>query len=207
MGRPRKGRDTQRTHGAGSSTPDEVVPSIYKDMVIDAISSSPPPPDAERPLKRRRVGGQIRQEQDSERFSKQYHRGSAYGNITDGTESENQYKSDQLETAYHDSEDFAESDVNWEEVQLEEGTDLKNDDSPDAQELDLVLGETAEIKQAHRQQSRRRPATPAERKAKLEVHKMHVLCLLAHVHLRNHWCNDEEVHVDLCGGSPEARAG
>ena len=207
MGRPRKGRDSQRTRGAGSSALGETVPSIYKEMLRDAMSSSPPLPDGERPLKKRRVGGQDRQEQDSERLTKQYDRGSAFGDITDGAESENQHRSDQFQTAYHDSEGSAESDVNWEEVQLEEDTDLKNNDSTDAQELDLVLGETAEIKQAHRQQSRRRPATPAERKAKLDVHKMHVLCLLAHVHLRNHWCNDEEVHVDFCRGSPEVRAG
>ena len=205
MGRPRKGRDSQRTRGADLFTPGETVPSIYGDMLRDAISSSPPPPDGERPLKKRRVGGQIRQEQDSGRLIKQYGRGSAFGDVTDGAESENQCKSDQFQTTYHDSEGPAESDVDWEEVQLEEGTNLKHDDSTDAQELDLVLGETAEIKQDHRQQSRRRPATLAERKVKLEVHKMHVLCLLAHVHLRNHWCNDEEVHVDFYRGSPEAR--
>src|ERR1700753_872399 len=36
----------------------------------------------------------------------------------------------------------------------------------------------------------RRPATPAEKKIRLDTHKLHVLCLLLHYFGRNHWCND-----------------
>ena len=118
------------------------------------------------------------------------------GHNTDGAASADQHGLARRQTAYNDSEDSAESDVNWEEVDLVEDVQVDNT-SANAQALNLVLGDTGESKQNLHQSSKKRPATSAERKLKLEIHKMHVLCLLAHVYLRNHWCNDDEVHVGL----------
>lgn len=102
------------------------------------------------------------------------------------------------QTAYDESSDSIESDLDWEEVDLAQ-TAVQEDDSNQNGALDLVLGGNKPLKSPERMSRKRKPATTAERKLRLEIHKMHVLCLLAHVHLRNHWCNDEQVHVSACG--------
>jgi xeroderma pigmentosum group C-complementing protein len=44
---------------------------------------------------------------------------------------------------------------------------------------------------------RRKAVSKAEKVLRLEAHKMHVLCLLAHLDRRNEWCNDEDVKKSL----------
>ncbi|KAK3945638.1 Rad4-domain-containing protein, partial [Diplogelasinospora grovesii] len=46
---------------------------------------------------------------------------------------------------------------------------------------------------------RRKPATREEKDRRVLIHKMHLLCLLAHVELRNRWCNDPRVQETLGG--------
>ncbi len=44
---------------------------------------------------------------------------------------------------------------------------------------------------------RKKAVTKAERERRVDIHKMHVLCLLAHASRRNRWCNDVQVHESL----------
>lgn len=44
---------------------------------------------------------------------------------------------------------------------------------------------------------RRKPISSKERERRVEIHKMHLLCLLSHVQRRNRWCSDPEVHAAL----------
>lgn len=125
------------------------------------------------------------------------------GHTTDGVASEDQDGLARRQSQYDESEVSSESDVDWEEVDLEE--DVRMNDGPaNAQELNLVIDDMGASKSDSRQQSKRRQATPAERRMKLEIHKLHLLCLLAHVHLRSHWCNDDQVHVG-CAPNLEKR--
>ncbi|KAK4230130.1 putative DNA repair protein rhp41 [Podospora fimiseda] len=41
--------------------------------------------------------------------------------------------------------------------------------------------------------NRRKPANREEKERRVEIHKAHLICLLAHVELRNRWCNDPDV--------------
>lgn len=44
---------------------------------------------------------------------------------------------------------------------------------------------------------RRKPISRVEKDRRIEIHKTHLLCLLAHVAQRNRWCNDSEVQDSL----------
>ncbi|KAF3761859.1 hypothetical protein M406DRAFT_12798, partial [Cryphonectria parasitica EP155] len=45
--------------------------------------------------------------------------------------------------------------------------------------------------------NRKQPLTKEEKERRVHIHQMHVLCLLAHVEKRNHWCNDPFVQESL----------
>ena len=103
----------------------------------------------------------------------------------------------QQQTIYDDDEDSGESDEDddWEDVNLAApGEEAR--DKPQRNIGDLNLDFAVDDPGLDRPPiQRRKPLTAAERKLRLEVHKMHILTLLSHVHLKNHWCNDLEVQV------------
>ncbi|KAI4178953.1 MAG: hypothetical protein L6R41_008127 [Letrouitia leprolyta] len=91
-----------------------------------------------------------------------------------------------------------ESDFAWEEVELAQEVDQPHVEPADRDEdegLNLVLDVEAKKGREGTVAARRKPLTAIERKLRLEIHRVHLLCLLSHVHLRNHWCNDQNVHV------------
>ena len=61
--------------------------------------------------------------------------------------------------------------------------------------LNLVLGDPSPSKPVNA--TARRKITAVDRRIRLETHKLHLLCLLFHVHLRNRWCNNDEVQKNL----------
>ena len=61
--------------------------------------------------------------------------------------------------------------------------------------LNLVLGDPSPSKPVNA--TARRKITAVDRRIRLETHKLHLLCLLFHVHLRNRWCNNDEVRKNL----------
>ncbi|KAI9807586.1 MAG: hypothetical protein M1825_005526 [Sarcosagium campestre] len=97
------------------------------------------------------------------------------------------------------SEDSEDSDIGWEEIDLGreevESEEDSGNEGGDTGSLDLVLGE--EEPSRSRARRKRKPLTIAERQLRLQVHKMHLLCLIAHVHMRSNWCNDEAVQANL----------
>ncbi|KAK4126878.1 Rad4-domain-containing protein [Parathielavia appendiculata] len=48
-----------------------------------------------------------------------------------------------------------------------------------------------------RRADRRKALSNEERERRVEAHKVHLVCLLAHLELRNRWCNDPEVQETL----------
>ena len=193
--RPRARRKDQSTKDG--------VQAIYNEMVREALSSTPAT-ESVRPLKRRKAadGGVA-----TTRFDDIGEPSTSIVSAEDTVEPETSLGSPQFgprQTAYNDSDDSAESAFDWEEVDLAQDMtqeeDVNNDNS-----LELVLDGNKHSEAAENQSRKRKPATAAERKLRLVIHKMHVLCLLAHVHLRNHWCNDEQVHVSREYNLPQAR--
>ena len=194
MAHPRKNERYRAPRGSAQRNPSTRLPDVYGEMLRDALSTSPPPSGEERPIKRRRVGGRIVNQGAATELGNLSDRALSEEEHIDRATSEYQSRDLEQQTAYNDTDDSAESDIDWEEVNLQEQESKEQDDSVNHQDLELVLNDDKGA-QPTRVAPRRRMVTFAERQLKLDIHKMHMLCLLAHVYLRNYWCNDEKVHV------------
>ncbi|KAJ2897563.1 hypothetical protein MKZ38_004548 [Zalerion maritima] len=103
----------------------------------------------------------------------------------------------QVQTAEIDSDDEEDDDILFEDVELP----ALAFDPANLENMKANMGEeTMEFNLSKHQNEnprktveRRRAISREERKQRIEVHKMHILCLLSHVSRRNRWCNDEKV--------------
>ncbi|MCJ1436032.1 hypothetical protein MMC27_005410 [Xylographa pallens] len=173
------------------------IPDVYHEMLENAVSSSPGAfDDDSRPPKRRRVAGRLVVSQDAQ--DKSALRREPASDTADDTGGDTVVtKSSKLrqQVVYDDSEDSAGSDMDWEEVNLRDNVKYE-DTTPEPGELNLVLGGNKDSSSKSTVQ-KRKPVTAEERKLRLEIHQMHILSLLVHVHLRNHWCNNLEIQKVL----------
>ncbi|KAK5412665.1 hypothetical protein LTR06_005635 [Exophiala xenobiotica] len=105
---------------------------------------------------------------------------------------------------FEGSGDDSEIEVEFEDVDLvAQPLPEENDDDDIAEppqqrpalELDLSTTNLDTPKRAAT--TRRKPVGPGERKLRLEVHKAHLVCLLAHLDCRNRWCEAESVQSVL----------
>lgn len=101
-----------------------------------------------------------------------------------------------VQTIY-DSTTSDESDVEWEDVEVAQPTQALYGTTTTNVDRDEILQITLDRKPETRKRApaRRKPVTAAEKKLRLDAHKAHLLCLLAHVSLRNRWCNDDVLQV------------
>lgn len=107
-----------------------------------------------------------------------------------------------FQTVY-DVDASEESDAeDWEDVELHTTTTAPAQTSQPPvgtageESLQITL-EKPDPKGKQKAPPRRKPVTAAEKRLRLDIHKVHLLCLLSHVQLRNLWCNDEQVQVQL----------
>ena len=183
------------------------VDPIFQDMLH---MESPPVAHAEeekRPLKRRRVAGRagqsdkdthkkeepvIQQKHSSPSLSKTDE--DEFVHLATPTEGPRQ-----IFLNHSDTSD--ESDLEWEDVgqqnswtAAERETTLPKNDNNTGADLSIVLNEKQDAKEQMSKQ-RRRLRTLLEKNRRIETHKVHILCLLAHTHLLNTWCNDRSIQV------------
>jgi len=105
-------------------------------------------------------------------------------------ELENSEQVKQLQTAYRDTdEESEEEDQDWEAIDF----DALPPEKDEAKGLALNLKRVEEVDAKRPSPARRKTINKEERDLRLQVHKMHVLCLLSFVRLRNEWCNDYQV--------------
>ena len=183
------------------------VKNVYRDMLAEVESSPAQTGDDGRATKKRRIRGQIvTQDENTDRDGNSpsvSRRDSLFDSDTDAAGAKSEVQPIREQITYRDeSDDSDESDFDWEEVEVANDLDLAENSQSDKEEnrnLDLTL-EPDGIEGRRRSKINRRPVTAAERKLRLEIHKTHLLCLLFHVHLRNHWCNDEQLHVSETDG-------
>ncbi|KAI2621984.1 Rad4-domain-containing protein [Hypomontagnella submonticulosa] len=183
-----------RSTRASARRPD--VPDIYRQM-LDEADVHPDAISPERPLKRRRPGQ--RNEQSLKRPDPP--------RVTPKPEDEDDdidalfedvpLPAATMQTVYRDSDEEEDEDDNieFEDVNFSfppPDVDTAQDDNKDL-ELDLSA------RAANRQKivDRRKPISRAEKDHRIEIHKMHLLCLLTHVARRNRWCNDADVQDAL----------
>lgn len=189
-----------KSKAAGKANVRDAMPDVYGEMLAEAVSSPQTQKSEDgRPIKRRRVGGRIVTQSVDDNAPQRPEQSFSTGNQSGIDNLVEEPKPTPQHIEQTESEDSADSDEDFEDVDL--GSNVKQDDTSDHEieepgKLNLVLGD-------HKQKTprsapvRRKPISSTEKKLRLEIHKMHLCSLLAHVHLRNHWCNDESVHSVL----------
>ena len=192
-GKSSTSRGAGRKSARGRAPEQDALPEVYQDMLAAAPISSPTRASEEgKVVKKRRVGGRmVTQGQE--------HDISSTITAPDDTEDEQSHLNHipvpnfSQQTAYNSSEDSSDSEMAWEEVEMKPVRSVEGNDGEGDEDLNLVLKD--EATDSNRPSAKRKTASAVERRLRLEIHKMHVLCLLIHIHLRNHWCNDEQVQV------------
>lgn len=194
-------RSTRRSTRRGGAV-DHGIPDVYGEMVAEAVADENTQRLDTRPSKRRKISEEPTEEPagaiqlDIDLFG--------LSQIDDGNSSQIQNPSETVpplqQIVYDDFEGSEESDIEFEDVELEPADDQTDqtdgDEKPEQKTLQLDLS-TATLDRARRGVQRRKPVGPAERKKRLEVHKAHLICLLAHLSCRNRWCESEAVHAIL----------
>lgn len=189
-----------KSKAAGKTSARNVLPDVYGEMLAEAASSSSTRKSEDgRPVKRRRVGGRIVTQGIDDNASQRPEQSISTGNQSGVDDLFEEPKPTPQHIEQTESEDSADSDEDFEDVDLEFSVkqhDTSEHEMEELGELNLVLG--SDNRNTPRPaQVRRKPITSTEKKLRLEIHKMHLCSLLAHVHLRNHWCNDESLHSVL----------
>lgn len=191
------------SHGSGPSNGDG-LPDVYRHMIRDAEkeaarrdqgSSGPP-------TKRRRPGEKAAPIEPPQRTQHVVPPGSHPDTRRDGSEENIEHvfstPAPNLQTMELDSDDDGDDDededIEFEDVDIGVSSASKG---PRLKDLELNLTAAKADATARRAMHRRKTFTKAEKERRVEIHKMHLLCLLSHVQRRNHWCNDEDVQAAL----------
>jgi len=100
-----------------------------------------------------------------------------------------------------DSDESDGSNEEWEDA-LADGSDIDDTDdvaqtTPQVADVSINIGTKKNEDITAKRKVRRRAITLVDKKKRLDIHKMHVLCLLYHVYRRNAWCNDLRVQTAL----------
>ncbi|KKK21300.1 hypothetical protein AOCH_000552 [Aspergillus ochraceoroseus] len=183
------GRERHRSQRSRRRDEDEdEIPEVYREMLAEAEA------------REARAGGESGNERPSKRFKPAGSRATL--SRTQVAAQETQYSVEneppagrKPQTVYNSpSESSEDSDMEWEEVDIQQPSSHPILPGPVAAADDAPLQIILDRQEGQRQKStRQKPVTGAEKRLRLDVHKMHLLCLLCHVQRRNLWCNDEEV--------------
>lgn len=198
------------------------VPLVYRDMLAEAgagatgtsgQSGSLVRPGDDRPVKRRRVG---------EKRAGGVEAVTGRGDVEGGGVAAGASKP--VQTVFNADASDDESEMEWEDVEValftplsgsasgpgHDGTTEQRDVEQQQKEagvggseesLQITLERPAEKGKQRASAVRRKPVTGQEKRWRLDIHKMHILCLLVHVQLRNMWCNDNEVQVRIASST------
>lgn len=194
----RSGRTNQLTR-------DGVNP-ILQDMLLTESSPTSLAEEEKRPLKRRRVGGTVgRRDEGAEKeeespSQRKRQDTSPVRKVEDEFAQPSASSKIPRQTISDYSDTSNESDIEWEDVgQQTNRTDfvegeISHDGSNSGPGLSIVIDGKKDTGEQMSKQ-RRRLRTLLEKNRQIETHKVHVLCLLAHAHLLNSWCNDRLIQV------------
>ncbi|KAI9650842.1 hypothetical protein NHQ30_000877 [Ciborinia camelliae] len=199
----------ERPKGKGKAPIQNAVPDVYRAMLAEALPAQAE--TSERPLKKRRVSTRGAAVAASGAGPSKTSVAESHDEDEDGEEDVefediimvskdfDDERSDgdtntPKQTAYRDSdEESSESDpdveIDWENINFN-----TNDDEPSG-DLELTLTRPSPQRQATT--PRRKAITKADKALRLEIHKLHLLCLLSYVDRRNKWCNDSVVQDSL----------
>jgi xeroderma pigmentosum group C-complementing protein len=98
-----------------------------------------------------------------------------------------------VQTVVRDSENEDEDDdIDFEDVAIEPAVSSAAAAAEESKALNLDLSAHMAA-MGPRRADRRKAISREEKERRIEAHKVHLVCLLAHVELRNRWCNDPKV--------------
>ncbi|ODH40905.1 hypothetical protein ACO22_01504 [Paracoccidioides brasiliensis] len=195
------------------------VTQVYRDMLAEIAGGAGSPRSGsasnagdERPLKRRRVGEtrsgtevDVGRERSGVGVDVQRGEGGVEGH----------HGSRPVQTVFDADASDDESEMEWEDVEVSAaelsfapgydgaavGQESNHHQGVETVEsegsLQITLEKPTEKGKQRAVGMRRKPVTAQERRWRLDIHKMHVLCLLGHVQRRNLWCNDDGVQNAL----------
>ncbi|KAJ6095823.1 hypothetical protein N7486_006569 [Penicillium sp. IBT 16267x] len=187
--RSTRDRATRSRQPKINTSPQDQIPEAYQEMLDEAEARDPEQFHLDRPTKRRRVG-------DTKAIPVNQPALAQPNSVDYATPDKNNIQ--QVQTVY-DSTTEDESDIEWEDVDIQQPAR----EPPNASAVSQGGDETLQIifdkgpEPQKKTAPRRKPINATEKKLRLEIHKTHLLCLLAHVNLRNRWCNDHEIQIFL----------
>ena len=189
---PRKKQSARKplstpTRKSRRTTKSEVnnVPDVYQDMLAEAAALENRDDLIHEPAnKRRRITPVVDNPSDID----------DHASIAPGTpEPLEVLKPRRLAAQEEDSPSDFEDD--FEDVNLDPEADASGADE-NGHDASLHL-DFSEPREPRKVVERRKPLTRAEQLLRLDVHKWHILCLLAHLRMRNNWCDLDEIHAIL----------
>ncbi|PWY94997.1 Rad4-domain-containing protein [Aspergillus sclerotioniger CBS 115572] len=149
------------------------IPEVYREMLAEAEAREQSQPE-DAPRKRRKLAGQKSV--------------SSPRPLSREVTPQDTQPAHHVQTVYDSPSSSEESDMEWEEVDIHQ-TSYNNQTDDTSIQVTLDRPEDQKRKVV----PRRRVITAAEKQLRLNIHKVHLLCLLLHVQIRNLWCNNEEV--------------
>lgn len=214
----RKRRATRSSNRAAVGSYNE-EPNVYQEMLVEAGVATLETGSSVRPLKRRKPGSGVVPKLDekvllAEAAEKPAHQEKGYvgdgdgdGEIGDDSDEDVEFQDvvipvPTVQTMEWDSDDEDDEDddgeVHFEDVDFTAHLQKSVPEAEQPQQLELNLSaqKSASI-DARKVMDRRKPITKEEKERRIGIHKAHLLCLLAHLARRNHWCNDPKVQERL----------
>ncbi|KAH6617040.1 hypothetical protein F5144DRAFT_540852 [Chaetomium tenue] len=213
---PRTTRSSTRVAAQGAARRtaagrDGAVPDIVRQMVVEARSElrAQDADVSERPLKRRRPGEgrPARSETPKTKAAKDITSESSKVIPGDASNDNLQFEdvvlpTPTVQTMTRDSDEEDDDDIDFEDVTIESNEPSVTVVGKESRVLDLDLSAHMAAL-APRRVDRRKAISREEKDRRVGIHKMHLICLLAHVELRNRWCNDRGVQDALRPLIPE----
>ncbi|KAF2749831.1 Rad4-domain-containing protein [Sporormia fimetaria CBS 119925] len=169
------------------------VPHVYRDLLSEATPSMAAGPDEdEKPLKKRRTAAPSARATAEATFE---HPGEPTSSRSDvehiaaPTAVNTSTLARQTIEDSDESDESDESDMEWEDVLGDGDTSDQQDQEPEIGGVSITI-EGEKPGERPKGKSKRPGINSAERRRRIDIHKMHIVCLLYHAHQRNTWCND-----------------
>ncbi|USP81498.1 DNA repair protein [Curvularia clavata] len=190
--------------GAQKTQPEDEVPAVFKDMLRDEEASKATSADEDGPPPKKRKTAPTRKSPSptgpaSPGLS---HTRAQFTAAVQSAEDAHENTNGRVRQTIIDSDESEDSDMEWEDA-LADSSDTDDADeggnaTPQIGNISIAIGAKKTDDAGTRRKARRRAITSVDKKRRLDIHKMHVLCLLYHVYRRNAWCNDRRAQSTLC---------
>ncbi|KAF2398791.1 Rad4-domain-containing protein [Trichodelitschia bisporula] len=172
---------------------DPDVPDVYKDLLKETGNANREAEDEVHPVKKRKVSAPVPlRGRPSSSSSARPPEVGFRGQLDTPREPSPEARLQTIE----DDEDSDEEEFEWEEVDLSLPQPAANVAESSSKPLQIVIDRNLKS-QKQKGRMKKRPPSSAEKIMRLNIHKLHILCLLYHCFCRNNLCNDTETQAIL----------